>query len=308
MASKSYKASAPGSLMLFGEHAVLHGSQAIVYAIDKHITVTLLSRSDRIIHIKAAKFGEHKFKISNFAVKPPFQFVLTAIAKYLPNLPSGFDLLIKSEFAENIGLGSSAAVTVATLKVLQEWLKLVSKPMQLVKEAREIVQKVQGVGSGADVAASVFGGVIVYKMNPLKIKRLTNKPPLTVVYSGKKTPTAEVIHKVAALQKRHPQLFAALYQLINQCVTKAISAINSQNWPKLGGIMNIHQGLQDAMGVNNEALAALIFNLRQDSHIYGAKISGSGLGDCVIGLGQARRLKNGLKQLNFSYYSAKFKK
>jgi len=299
MASKSYKASAPGSLMLFGEHAVLHGSQAIVYAIDRYITATLVPRADQIIHIKATNFGEYKLNISDFVIKPPFEFVLTAIAKYLQNLPSGFDLLIKSEFAENIGLGSSAAVSVATLKVLQERLKLVSKPMQLVKDAREVVQKVQGVGSGADVAASVFGGVIVYKMNPLRIKRLTNKPPLTVVYSGKKTLTVEVIHKVMALEKRHQQLFSSLYQLINKCVTKAIPAINNKNWQKLGELMNIHQGLQDAMGVNNEALASLIFNLRQNSHIYGAKISGSGLGDCVIGLGRAKRLKNVVKQLNF---------
>ena len=57
----------------------------------------------------------------------------------------------------------------------------------------------------------------------------------------------------------------------------------------LGEIMNIHQGLQDALGVNNAILSELIFSLRSHPHIYGAKISGAGLGDCVIGLGKVKK-------------------
>ena len=52
-----FKASAPGSLMLLGEHAVLHGKPALVGALDKRITVTLTPmRHDRIEIISNQRF------------------------------------------------------------------------------------------------------------------------------------------------------------------------------------------------------------------------------------------------------------
>ena len=49
--------------------------------------------------------------------------------------------------------------------------------------------------------------------------------------------------------------------------------------------MDVNYDLQEALGVSNEILAELVFALRKFKHISGAKISGSGLGDCVIALG-----------------------
>jgi mevalonate kinase len=47
----------------------------------------------------------------------------------------------------------------------------------------------------------------------------------------------------------------------------------------------MYQGLMDALGVNDLALSDIIYSLRKSEVILGAKISGSGLGDCVIALG-----------------------
>ena len=52
------KASAPGSLMLMGEHAVLHGKKALVCAIDQRISVSLTPREDARISIVSA-LGEY---------------------------------------------------------------------------------------------------------------------------------------------------------------------------------------------------------------------------------------------------------
>ena len=64
-----------------------------------------------------------------------------------------------------------------------------------------------------------------------------------------------------------------------------------------GGEDGVVQGLMDALGVNNAKLAELVFALRADPKIHGSKISGSGLGDCVVGLGKAMRTDWGVPAL-----------
>jgi mevalonate kinase len=286
VAQRLYKASIPGSLMLLGEHAVLCGSHAVVCAINRYITGTLIPRSDQIININSSLFGECQQEINNINIVPPFQYILMAIETYSKRLKCGFDLLIESEISPQVGLGSSAAATVATLSVLKQLLcSQQPNSKSLFNDAKLIIQKVQGTGSGADVAASTFGGVIAYRMEPLIIKQLVNTPPLVVIYSGNKVLTKDVVQQVTSFQDKHKNLFHHLYDSIDECVQNAIEAINNGDWSRLGELMNIHQGIQDSMGVNNKILSELIFTLRQHPDVHGAKISGAGLGDCVIGLG-----------------------
>ncbi|KPJ68084.1 MAG: hypothetical protein AMJ43_01385 [Coxiella sp. DG_40] len=272
--------------MLLGEHAVLYGSHAVVCAINRHITITLIPRSDQIINIHSSLFGECQQEINNINIVSPFQYVLTAIKTYSKQLEYGFDLLIESEILPQVGLGSSAAITVATLSVLKQWLCSRQLNSELLfNDAKQIVQKVQGTGSGADVAASIFGGAIAYRMDPLIIKQLANIPSLVVIYSGNKVLTKDVVQQVTLFQNKHKSLFCHLYNSIDECVQNAIDAINNSDWSRLGELMNIHHGIQDSIGVNNKILSELIFALRQHPDIYGAKISGAGLGDCIVGLG-----------------------
>jgi mevalonate kinase len=290
---KLYKASAPGSLMLFGEHAVLHGKQAVVAAVNNYIQVELAPSFDRSIRVISAEFGKHVVALDKFIITTPYDYVLTAIKQYLTKIDSGFLLRIKSEFSYNIGFGSSAAVTVATLGALAIWLEGKAPDlMRLYKQAVKVIRLVHRTASGADVAASVFGGVIAYQMQPLKIQKLNSAHlPLTAVYSGWKTPTFKVIAGVEKKRAQFPAIFADLYNAMGRCAKDAILAIKKNDLARLGEIMNIHQGLQDAIGVNNNILAKLIFDLRAKPNIYGAKISGAGMGDCVVGLG-----KNNVKQ------------
>lgn len=290
---KCYKAIVPGSLMLFGEHAVLFGKTALVSAIDKYITVALILRDDDVIHIKSLALGEYVSNLRELDVVDDFKFVLTAIKSNLADLKCGFDLLIESDFSHTVGFGSSAAVTVATVAVLRYAVDgAAPDEMQLFQEAFRVVQHVQQVGSGADVAASVFGGVLAYRrdckslIGDLSIKKLSNLIPLTVVYSGCKVKTPIVIKQVQELRSKHLLIFDHIYELFEQCVVEAERAIENLDLERLGELMNIHQGLQDAIGVNNSRLAELIFALRGRKEIKGAKISGAGLGDCVIGLGR----------------------
>ncbi len=271
--------------MLFGEHAVLNGMQALCCAVDQRIRASLSPREDDEIHLYSAQLGDCIMTLESFEIRAPFEFVLTAIDQYRSKIRSGFDLKIESEFSSTMGLGSSSAVTVATIGALVQWLRLAPTPMELFRSAKEVIVRVQGMGSGADVAAAVYGGVVAYRMDPLEIHSLPFTPNIALIYSGAKVPTRTVIELVAQKQQAEPERYQYLFKEIDACSREAITALRQQNWQELGQLMNRHQKLQEALGVSSPLLDELIQDLRRQPDIFGAKISGSGLGDCVIGLG-----------------------
>lgn len=281
-----FKASAPGSLMLLGEYAVLHGKHALVCAVDKRMTVKLSPRNDSVITIRSA-LGEHQTSISRIKSVVPFQFVLTTLKNFQKQFSSGCDITIESEFSDKVGFASSAAVTVATLSAISAWLNLSMSQTELAQTARAIIRKVQGLGSGADVAACVFGGIIGYRANPFWIQKEEQQYPITVVYSGSKTPTVEAVTRIKKQFSQFPSLFRQICRSIDLCSLEGIKAVKQQNWRQLGQIMNIQQGFMDALGVNTDLLNGIVEELRQQSDILGAKISGSGLGDCIVAIGKA---------------------
>lgn len=279
----SFKASAPGSLMILGEYGVLYGQYALVGAIDQRMTVTLTPRDDQQIQIISA-LGNYSTTIKQLNIVDPFQFVLTAINFFRAKIKKGFDLHIESDFSSTMGLGSSAAVVVATLLVLLAYLNLSLTSIQLIQLARRVVRKVQGPASGADVAASVLGGLVAYRAKPFFVEKIMKMFPFQVLYSGSKTPTKVAIQIVSDQFKNKQKLFRQIILAIGECAREGIVAVKQENWKMLGEIMNIQQGLMVALGVSNEKLNQLIVELRTDKNNLGAKISGAGLGDCVIGL------------------------
>jgi mevalonate kinase len=281
------KASAPGSLMLLGEYAVLYGKPALVCAIDKRITVNLTPRQDQRIEIQSATHGQYLTELVQLEIKPPFQFVLSALKQFQGKLKYGCTLEIISEFSDKMGFGSSAAVTVATLTALYAWLNMRISAHNLIRQGRQVVLHVQGVGSGADIAAAVHGGMVHYQAQPLIAEKLSATYPLTAWYAGYKTPTVEAIKQVQTHFADHPQLFKQLTNSIGQCAMEGVQCVRKAEWQKLGEIMNVQQGLMESLGVNTPQLRERIEALRAESSVLGAKISGSGLGDCVVGLGSA---------------------
>ncbi|OGO93477.1 MAG: hypothetical protein A3F41_01165 [Coxiella sp. RIFCSPHIGHO2_12_FULL_44_14] len=280
-----YKASAPGSLMLLGEYAVLHGKKAIVCAVNKRIHVSIAPRTDDQLCIYST-LGQYTDTVTHFTVSPPFEFVLTALKSKQHLLPTGCDIAIEAEFPSNIGLGSSAAVSVAILAALNQWLSPSSLTEHVLwQEVKAVVDQVQRNGSGADIAASIFGGTLVFQPTPWRVTPLKQHPPICAVYSGKKTPTPEAIQLASQRYIRFPELFQHIDALSDQLVNEAIPVIEQQQWETLGYLWRIAQGLLQIMEVSNDVIDRIVQTLIQQPDIYGAKISGSGLGDCVVGLG-----------------------
>ncbi len=284
----SFKVSAPGKLFLLGEHAVLHGQFALVCAVTQRMTIIVKMRSDSSIRI-SSDLGEFSTDLQNIQSHPRFRFIISAVSSQANYLHTGFDLKIESDFSAHVGLGSSAAVTAATMAALFEMGNRERNPLDIFQAALETVQKIQGTASGADLAACVYGGIVSYRMQPLFLEKLNYSYPLTVVYSGTKLPTTKVIRIVEQKRRRHPELYASIFTLMGESARQAAQAIKQSKWQKVGELLNINHGLMDAIGVNNRILSDIVYLLRRESEILGSKISGSGLGDCVIGLGSIQQ-------------------
>ena len=274
--------------MLLGEHAVLHGRRALVCAINKRIMV-LLSRIDKPILRIVSDLGNYEAPLGNLKDHPDFRFVLDAVKQY--PLEQGVELKIESEFSSDIGFGSSAAVTVATHAALMKWVGTAvpavcgrlgdaSLPLdELFKRSLATIHRVQGRGSGADVAASVFGGVVAYRANPLEIKPLKQTFPLTAVYSGSKMKTADVIRYLEERRALNADYFERIFDRMDASVGEVID-----DFSQLGRMLILNQKLMEEMGLCNAKLAEIIKGFQTLE--VPAKISGSGLGDCAIGLGK----------------------
>lgn len=279
-----WRATAPGSLMMMGEHAVLHGRRALVCAVDQYIRVTLEPRSDAVIRI-VSDLGEDQAELGRIEVRPPFTFMWSVLRDAGMDLPGGCTLTVESDFSHQVGLGSSAAVTVAVSAVLEAWRGRAWEPESLQQQATRLIRSVQGRGSGADAAASVMGGIVAYRVEPYRMESLRTTHPISVVYCGYKTPTADVIRKVEQERQVRPGLFDGFYYEMDECVRTAIDAICRDDWAEVGVCMNQNHALMRALGVSDPTLEEIAGAMRQDAGILGAKISGSGLGDCVLGLG-----------------------
>lgn len=277
----------PGSLMLMGEHAVLHGELAIALAAANYVELSLESRADRQVSIDS-ELAQYSSDLDQLQEEPRLSFVLQAIRQRQALLPTGFNLSIRSEFSHTVGLGSSAAVTAGIVALLARFCGETPSREALFKESLAVVHQVQGGrGSGTDLVASIFGGLVAYRVESREIRPLKGLPPIDLFYVGYKMKTPEVIAKVEAQADKAPELYPSLYRLMGQTTEAAENAIEMQDWRLVGQLMNSYAGLMDALGVCDLNLAQLQYKLRQCTGVLGAKISGSGLGDSVIALGQA---------------------
>jgi len=282
--------------MLLGEHAVLHGHHALVGAINRRITVQLTQTETESVRI-ISSLGEYQAPLTELVDHPSFGFVIQAIRQQIEHIPTGFELKIDSDFSSTIGFGSSAAVTVATHAALMYWIMGEEPhPETLYTQALKTVHEVQKSGSGSDVAASVFGGMVGYSTVP-EFLPVDVSVPLTAVYCGYKTPTPEVIVKVEQMRSADSVKFERIYAAIDASVLEAVEHLRHHDFPAFGEVLNRNQALMDAMGVNTPELEEIVSALQAAPDVFGAKISGSGLGDCAIGVGIAE-----LAELDYDVY------
>lgn len=277
-------ASSPGSMMLMGEHAVLHGHMALVAAVDARVVVSVQPRNDRQVFVDCV-YGQFQTNLDALSAEAPFDLVITVLAAFAEQLEYGCSIHIDSSAMPTaMGIGSSTALAVALTAAMQYWLKGECQSDACFSQALQIIRQYQGSCSGADVAASVYGGVLAYGNAPQQVQALSWLPDAVVLYSGFKMKTADVIMNINQRFSGRTDALLSLYQRIGACVQKAIAQLSDQETVERAIAEN--QRLMHKLGVVDERLQGVLDYLQQQSTIRLAKVSGAGLGDCVIGFGR----------------------
>lgn len=276
--------------MLFGEHAVVYGSPCIVTAVDQRVRVSIGPNGEGEIHVKSPNVGLDEYhksiaQLGQGEVPKSMMFVEHLIkrifAKY--KLEEGITVTTESDFSSQFGFGSSAAVAVATARAMSEYFGLKMSKRDIFDQAYGAVLDVQGVGSGFDVAASVFGGTIYYVTPGKVIENIYEGDlPMVVGYTGVKADTPTLVRQVAEL-KRKEGWVDSVFADISKLVESAKDEFKNNNFEQLGKLMNRNQELLSTLNVSSRELDRLI-KVSKQSGAYGAKLSGAGGGDCMIAL------------------------
>ncbi len=271
--------------MIMGEHSVVHGHLAIACAVNQRLTVYWEARSDTKIHIEST-LGTHQTNLNELSQNPKLSWVMACLKHYQLDCLHGLNIRIISEFKSTLGLGSSAALLAAMIGGLDAICQKNSSLNEQFTIGLKIIQKLQGRGSGTDLATSLHGGVILFNPQTPSFQNINVSLNLQLIYSGYKTPTADVLKFVHKKWQTQPVLLNSLYQLMGQTTQAAFEALQQHDLSSFYTLANTYQGLMDALGVNDATLAKIIYQSRQLKGVCASKISGSGLGDCVLNFKQ----------------------
>lgn len=267
--------SAPGKIYLFGEHAVVYGECAIACAVELRTRVTVTDSDKIIISSDLGRTGlDHE-------IHP---YVSLAIERLGRNV----SVDISSDIPVGSGLGSSAAVTIATLSAINLEFGLGHTNEEIAKMGHEIEKKVQGAASPTDTFVSTFGGVV-----EIPSRRHLEMLECGVVIGNTNkgaTPrkTAKLVKHVAVLREEYPEVINPIIKTIGSFSIKGEELIKKKDYISLGKLMNVNHGLLDALGVGTAELSALVYAAR-NADAYGAKITGAGGGGCMVALTDSPR-------------------
>lgn len=320
---------APGKLYIAGEYAVVeNGFPAILVALNQFVYCTIQASTSGVGRIISHQYQNNAIQWHRQGDQMvvdkrdnPFSYILSAIkvteeyARTLNKKLEVYDLNIDSELdsasGKKYGLGSSAAVTVATVKALCHFYSLPVDKDKIFKLSAIAHFAVQGNGSLGDVAASVYGGWIAYhsfdrqwldeQRQYLDLTNLLNLPwpdlrieslnapanlALVIGWTGKPASTSQLVDKISLFKAREQAKYQQFLNASRQCIQRMIAGFHQGD---LGIIKReirynralLHQ-LASLSGVQIETPA--LQKLCEIAEQFGgaAKTSGAGGGDCGI--------------------------
>ncbi len=274
------KCSAPGKIILFGEHAVVFGKPALAVAIDLRITSRISKSDSYLVNGRPMRKKHHAY-------------VSASLDEAWNGPPVNIDT--DSEIPSGSGLGSSAAVTVSCVgAILAEKGKF--EPESVAKKAYEVENRVQGRASPVDTSTSTHGRGILVSPERVddflwRIERGETRwnvhhcevPALDFVvgYTGIHASTGPLVAKVKKLVESDDKAAKGIDH-IGDIVAEGVSALRMGDKRKLGALMLENHAVLNDLGVGHPALDKLVIACEGIS--YGAKLTGAGGGGSMIAL------------------------
>ncbi len=268
---------APGKLILIGEYAVLEGASAIVAAVDRSAVITVRGSESELNSVSAPNIGLDRIQftigdqgfpvLKDAAYRDKLRFfsaVFGHVWQHLKNKPViPLDIVVDTSLfyidqKVKLGLGSSAAVTCGLIKALSAvWQPDLSR-QELFDTALKIHHEVQGgLGSGIDIAASVYGGLLSYrkKISGPEVQKIEFPADLVLlpVWTGNAASTPDLVSRVMKFKRSDPGLYQKLMADMSQSSAKATAALISGETERFLSQVGVYGQLMDELGKNSGA-------------------------------------------------------
>jgi hydroxymethylglutaryl-CoA reductase len=291
-----------GKVILFGEHAVVYGSNAIAapipYAIKSKV-VSAEKNSSIVIPRWGVEFDLFNKSTEKNSLISALELILTKM-----NLDNEkIQILVFPHIPRAMGLGGSAALAVSVIRALSHYANLNLTDEEVNDLAYNAEKVVHGTPSGIDNTMATYGKLIRYKKDsePRTYPITLKKPlPLLIGLSGSEGLTLKMVRQVRDGWTKNQRLYDTIFSQINDIALEAIDALQDYDLEKLGYLMNLNQGLLNAIQVSTNQLEEMISICRENG-AYGAKLTGGGGGGAIIALCPENREKIE-KQLNNAGY------
>ncbi len=280
--------SAPGKIILFGEHAVVYGRPALAVPISQvraHATIEDIEGVPTgRIQLQAPQIQLSAW-LDELPPEEPLARVTRLTLRALElDQPPAFRITVHSTIPIASGLGSGAAVSVAVVRAIAAHFGRRLSPGEQSALAFEVEKLHHGKPSGIDNTVVAYERP-VYFVRGAEPEPFAIPTPLSLIIAdtGLATPTAEAVMGVRRRWEADKQAYEDFFDQIAALVKQARRAIESGHTDCLGPLMDRNQELLAAIGVSSPELDRLITAARA-AGASGAKLSGAGLGGNVIAL------------------------
>ena len=303
---------APGKVILFGEHAVVYDKLGIASAVDKRCFITVAPHNENNILIdnkgfnlkesltedeliklfdlvnklkKENNFDEIKELGKKDKLNAPFFVIANLIKKY------GFKpakITIETNIPKNLGASSSifAALALALSKFMDK--ELSKKEISDMSYEGDIIAH-GGTPSGIDNSAVTYGGYIQYKksegVNPLDINF---KLPLIFVDSGEPSKTGETVPFIRKQREGNERFVNSILNNLHSISIQSLDALKTQNLELLGELMTEYYFELKKLNISSENLDKIV-EIAVRNKALGAKPTGGWGGGCCIVLAKDQK-------------------
>ncbi len=299
----AYTASAPGKIILFGEHAVVYGQPAIAVPLSQVRARAVVTANIPTGQTGGERLASPPTGLSAVIVDAPDISLRTTLADLPAQHPLSRAVLLVFEALHVVkppsctvrihstiplasGLGSGAAVSVAVIRALSAFLGHPLPLEQVSALAFEVEVIHHGTPSGIDNSVVTFNKPVFYQQGqPIEILKLPAAFHILVADSGQSSPTAVVVGDVRRGWQADPSGYEAQFTTIGDLSRQARQLIESGSPDSLGPLMFRNHALLSQLDVSSPQLDSLVEAARISGAL-GAKLSGGGRGGAMIALVQ----------------------
>jgi hydroxymethylglutaryl-CoA reductase len=274
-----------GKVILLGEHAVVYGRHAIAAPIPLAIKA-LVEDCDEGIHLMIPRWGVEYRLASNPSERRSFERPAGVVLDQLGLSRRAMRIEVFPDVPRSMGLGGSAAMAVAIVRALDKHFRLKLSDEQVNRLAFESEKVAHGSPSGLDNTLACYGKALVFRTgDPPLIEPLNIREPIPAVIgmTGFEGLTAKTVGRVREAWQQDKKLYERIFDQIDALTLRGIQAIQDNDLPTLGQLMNICQGMLNALGVSTPELEK-VCDIARENGALGAKLTGGGGGGSIIAI------------------------